>query len=74
MVSLRFLAVALPFSSTVFALQVQKPGLTVPPGAAAAQAQVKQIFTNAFSAYKTFAFPHDDLSKFILPLLLEEVC
>lgn len=62
MVSLRLLVIAISFSPSAFAVQVQKPGLKLPPGASAAQAQVKQIFTNAFSAYEKFAFGHDDLT------------
>jgi hypothetical protein len=44
---------------------VQKPGLQLPPSAAASRAQVQQIFTNAFHAYTEFAFGHDDLTRWL---------
>lgn len=62
MVSMRLLAVALSFSPLALAVQVQKPGLTLPPGADASREQVKQIFTSAFGAYQKFASSHDELT------------
>ena len=66
MLPFRVLAASLSFTlsfSSVVLGQVQKPGLQLPPGADAAQTKVKQIFTNAFSAYQKFAFTHDDLTR-----------
>jgi mannosyl-oligosaccharide alpha-1,2-mannosidase len=41
---------------------VQNPNIILPSTAAAHQAAVVQIFTESYSAYKEFAFGHDDLS------------
>ncbi|KAF8512523.1 glycoside hydrolase family 47 protein [Hysterangium stoloniferum] len=64
MVSTQLLLLGLSLSPSVLAsgLLVQKPGLKLPPSAAASKAQVKQIFSNAFNAYTEFAFSHDDLT------------
>jgi len=61
-VSSQFLLLAVTFSPSAFGL-VQKPGLQLPPSAAASKQQVKKIFTDAFSAYTKFAFGHDDLTR-----------
>jgi len=61
-VSARCLLLVLPFSPTAFSL-VQKAGLQVPASAAASKQQVVQMFTEAYGAYKTFAFGHDDLAR-----------
>ncbi|KDR80124.1 hypothetical protein GALMADRAFT_61912 [Galerina marginata CBS 339.88] len=41
---------------------VQKPGLVVPPDNAKYKEDVKKIFTDSYSAYKEFAFKHDDVT------------
>ncbi|KAF5379218.1 hypothetical protein D9615_005884 [Tricholomella constricta] len=53
------LALSLPIS---FAANVQKDGLVLPPDAGIHKAAVQQIFEDSYSAYKQFAFGHDDLS------------
>lgn len=50
-------------ASLVSGFKIQKPGLTLPPDAIVQREQVKQLFTNAFSAYTEFAFGHDDLQR-----------
>lgn len=56
-----------PWPCTLAAITVQKSGLSVPPEFASSKDAVKEIFSNAFSAYSKFAFGHDDLTRKTLP-------
>jgi mannosyl-oligosaccharide alpha-1,2-mannosidase len=60
----RIFAVALAAfcSLDVWAATVQKPGLTLPADAAINKVKAQKIFTDSYSAYKTYAFGHDDLT------------
>lgn len=53
--------VALAFVASTLAANFQKPGLVLPPSAAADRQAVKNAFTTAYNTYKQFAFGHDDL-------------
>ncbi|GJJ15116.1 hypothetical protein Clacol_009391 [Clathrus columnatus] len=65
MVGLRLSFVALALSPyALAAITVQKPGLSVPSEFAASKDAVKELFTNAFSAYTKFAFGHDDETQY----------
>ncbi|ESK85838.1 glycoside hydrolase family 47 protein [Moniliophthora roreri MCA 2997] len=58
----RALCVFLALSaSTTLAGRVQKEGLVVPTSAYGNRDAVKQIFVDSYTAYKRFAFGHDDL-------------
>ncbi|KAJ7255450.1 glycoside hydrolase family 47 protein [Mycena haematopus] len=48
-------------SSSLAGVTVQKAGLTVPAKYASQKAAVEKIFTTSYSAYKEFAFGHDEL-------------
>ncbi|KAI3600439.1 glycoside hydrolase family 47 protein [Moniliophthora roreri] len=48
-------------ASTTLADRVQKENLVVPPAAYGNRDAVKQIFVDSYTAYKRFAFGHDDL-------------
>ncbi|KAK7032614.1 hypothetical protein VNI00_012877 [Paramarasmius palmivorus] len=52
---------ALSSASTTLAGRVQKDYLVVPPTAYGNRDAVKQIFVDSYTAYKKFAFGHDDL-------------
>ncbi|TFK34475.1 glycoside hydrolase family 47 protein [Crucibulum laeve] len=61
----RRLVVALAISAAslpVIAGPVQKPFILLPPDAVKHREAVKDIFVKSYSAYKKFAFGHDDLS------------
>ncbi|KIJ32152.1 glycoside hydrolase family 47 protein [Sphaerobolus stellatus SS14] len=63
MVPSNWVLLALSFSpSALAAFTIQKPKLQVPPNFAPVRDEVKDLFTNAFSAYTKFAFGHDDLT------------
>ncbi|GJJ15130.1 hypothetical protein Clacol_009405 [Clathrus columnatus] len=65
MVGLRLSFVTLALSPyALAAITVQKPGLSVPSEFAASKDAVKELFTNAFSAYTKFAFGHDDETQY----------
>ncbi|KAJ6588848.1 glycoside hydrolase family 47 protein [Mycena capillaripes] len=49
-------------SSSWAGVTVQKPGLTVPHKYASRRDAAQKLFTTSYSAYKQFAFGHDDLS------------
>jgi len=55
-------ALAASCAVNVWGQQVQKPNLRVPPSAAKNKAAVVKIFNTSYTAYKEFAFGHDDLS------------
>lgn len=58
-----FVALALTVTAPgALAGPVQKPGIRLPPSAAANKAAVVDIFTRSYESYKEFAFGHDDLS------------
>ncbi|KAG6844318.1 hypothetical protein H0H87_007848 [Tephrocybe sp. NHM501043] len=63
MIALRLATVLLAISlPSALAANVQKSDLQLPPDAAVHREAVKKIFTDSYSAYKKFAFGHDDLS------------
>ncbi|KIM46842.1 glycoside hydrolase family 47 protein [Hebeloma cylindrosporum] len=62
MLSVGRLAVSLALAGSVFAGPVQNPHIVLPPSARGHRDTVQQIFTESYSAYKQFAFGHDDLS------------
>ncbi|EGO29662.1 glycoside hydrolase family 47 protein [Serpula lacrymans var. lacrymans S7.9] len=56
------LAVSSASLPAVHAGNVQKPGLTLPANASIQQDAVKQIFNTSYTAYKQYAWGHDDLA------------
>ncbi|KZP11248.1 glycoside hydrolase family 47 protein [Athelia psychrophila] len=59
----RLCTIALLASSpTVWGQSIQKPGLAVPASAAAHKADVVNIFNASYTAYKKYAWGHDDLT------------
>ena len=50
------------FAPFTDAALIQKPGLKLPPGAAANAKLVRDAFTSAYNDYKAHAYGHDDLA------------
>ncbi|EJC99387.1 seven-hairpin glycosidase [Fomitiporia mediterranea MF3/22] len=61
MFSKRTLLAALALTGASQAIQVQKPGLRLPPNAAENANLIKSMFSEAYETYRKFAFGHDDL-------------
>ncbi|KAF8155649.1 glycoside hydrolase family 47 protein [Crassisporium funariophilum] len=62
MLSAGRIAIALALSGSALAANVQKANLVLPRSASGHRDAVEKIFTDSYSAYKEFAFGHDDLS------------
>ncbi|KAF7970415.1 hypothetical protein HWV62_24149 [Athelia sp. TMB] len=58
----RLSTIALLASAGVLGQTIQKPGLTVPKTAAVHKADVVNIFNVSYTAYKKYAWGHDDLT------------